>query len=84
MTERTSHTALSDRLREAAAVRNRCEQQLVVLAAGLADTTAWTLNGSSTAAHWIAAVADIETCTAREWIRIGRGETPEVGTPNGI
>jgi len=24
------------------------------------------------AAHWIAGVADIEVCTAREWLRVGR------------
>ncbi len=27
---------------------------------------------AASAAHWIAAVADIEVCTAREWIRVGR------------
>ncbi len=28
--------------------------------------------GAASAAHWIAAAADIEVCTAREWIRVGR------------
>jgi hypothetical protein len=27
---------------------------------------------TSSAAHWIAGVDDIEVCTAREWIRVGR------------
>jgi len=43
-----------------------------MLAAEFADTGDWALDGSPTAAHWLAAVADVETCTTREWIRIGR------------
>ncbi|MGI9615471.1 MAG: hypothetical protein ACR2QO_21340 [Acidimicrobiales bacterium] len=42
------------------------------MAAEFADSGEWALDGSPTAAHWLAAVADVETCTTREWIRIGR------------
>jgi hypothetical protein len=44
--------------------------RLVTLAAEFADSAEWVLE-SPTAAHWLAATADVETCTAREWIRIG-------------
>ena len=37
-----------------------------------ADFGEWTATGAASAAHWIAAAADIEVCTAREWIRVGR------------
>lgn len=46
------------------------QYRLVVLAAEFADSSEWVLE-SPTAAHWLAAAADVETCTAREWIRIG-------------
>ena len=48
------------------------QHSLVVLAAEFADSVEWVLNASPSPAHWIADVADVETCTAREWIRIGR------------
>ena len=41
-------------------------------AADFADSGEWMTTGTSAAAHWIAAVADIEVCTAREWIRVGK------------
>lgn len=46
------------------------QYRLVVLAADFADSVEW-VRESPTAAHWLAAAADVETCTAREWIRIG-------------
>ncbi|MFN8053304.1 MAG: DUF222 domain-containing protein [Acidimicrobiales bacterium] len=45
---------------------------LVQLAVRLDDSGEWALDGSPTCAHWIAATLDVEVCTAREWIRIGR------------
>lgn len=44
--------------------------QLVTLAADFADSAEWALE-APTAAHWLAGIADVEPCTAREWIRIG-------------
>lgn len=55
------------------------QRHVVGLAADFADSKEWAVAGSATAAHWIARVADIEVCTAREWIRVGRRlrELPE-------
>ena len=50
----------------------RSHYELVTHAAEFADSAEWVLTGASTAAHWLAGIADIEPCTAREWIRIGR------------
>ncbi|HKY15945.1 MAG TPA: DUF222 domain-containing protein [Microthrixaceae bacterium] len=48
------------------------QRRLVLLSAEFADGDEWLLAGSPTAAHWIADALDVELCTAREWIRIGR------------
>jgi hypothetical protein len=48
------------------------QYELVTLAAEFADSPDWILTGSPTAAHWLAIIADVEPCTTREWIRIGR------------
>ena len=63
---------LTERLEEAARTWASSQHSLIVLAAEFADSVEWVLAGAPTAAHWLAEVADIETCTAREWIRIGR------------
>ena len=75
MTTTTTATAPSPllaQLRAVAAAWGRHQYQLVVLGAQLADGLDWFADGSPTPAHWLATVADVETCTAREWIRIGR------------
>ena len=46
--------------------------ELVHTCADFDDSGDWALDGCSTAAQWIAAALDVETCTAREWIRIGK------------
>ena len=48
------------------------QRQVVGLAADFAQSSEWMATGATTAAQWIAATADIEVCTAREWIRVGR------------
>ncbi|MFN3215491.1 MAG: DUF222 domain-containing protein [Acidimicrobiales bacterium] len=53
----------------------RYQYRIVVAAAAFADSPEWILDGSPTAAHWLASVADVEACTAREWIRIGKALT---------
>ena len=63
---------LGVQLREVAVVWATSQHSLVVLAAEFADSAEWVLDGSPSAAHWIGDVADVETSTAREWIRIGR------------
>ncbi len=64
---------LATELGQVAETWARSQHRLVVLAARFADSHEWVLAGSPTAAHWLAATADVEVCTAREWIRIGRG-----------
>lgn len=71
-TTTTTDRPIAHRLRRAASLWARSQHELVTLAADFADSGEWVLDGSPTAAHWLAAVADVETCTTREWIRIGR------------
>ena len=54
---------------------SRCQYRLVVTAAAFAASPEWVLDGSPTPAHWLASVADVEECTAHEWIRIGKALT---------
>ena len=46
--------------------------RLVRLATELDDSGEWALDGSPTCAHWIASALDVEVCTARGWLRVGR------------
>lgn len=65
----------ADPRRELVRVGLRCsaaQHRLVVLAAELDISGAWRLDGASTPANWIAQALDVEVCTAREWVRIGR------------
>ncbi len=62
---------LTDELVAVARDWAECQYRLVILAAAFADSTEWVAD-ASTAADWLAGVADVEPCTAREWIRIGR------------
>ncbi|MFN8036155.1 MAG: DUF222 domain-containing protein [Acidimicrobiia bacterium] len=48
------------------------QRKLVLLAAELDRSGEWAIDGSRTCAHWIAMALDVEVCTAREWLRIGR------------
>lgn len=48
------------------------QYELVTLAAAFAKSPEWILTGAPTPAHWLAASADVQPCTAREWIRIGK------------
>jgi hypothetical protein len=50
----------------------RDQHEVVHAAADFADSDEWLSLGISSPAHWIAAAADIEVSTAREWIRVGR------------
>lgn len=47
-----------------------CEKSTLHLLS-TAGSPEWVLTGSPTAAYWLAIIADVEHCTAREWIRIG-------------
>ncbi len=48
------------------------QRRLVRLVAELDASNEWALDTSPTCAHWVAAAVDVEVCTAREWVRIGR------------
>lgn len=63
---------LSSELHEIVHAWASSQHRLVVVAADFADSVEWVAAGSPTAAHWLAAAADVEPCTAREWIRIGK------------
>ncbi len=63
---------LGSRLVELARALHHDQYQLVVTAAAFAESGEWLADGATSAGVWLAAVADVEACTAREWIRIGR------------
>lgn len=63
---------LAHDLNDALTTWSTSQRSVIGLAADFADSGEWMATGSASAAHWIASVADIEVCTAREWIRVGR------------
>ncbi len=67
-----AYPSLSDRLAAIAATWASAQYELVTLAAELVDSPEWILAGSPTPAHHLAAICDVEPCTAREWIRVGK------------
>ena len=68
----TAPAPITARLTHLAHVWAQSQYELVTLAAELADSPEWILAGSPTPAHHLAAIADIEPCTAREWLRVGK------------
>ncbi len=48
------------------------QRQLLRLVPKLDASGEWTLDGAVSCAHWVASALDIEVCTAREWLRIGK------------
>ena len=71
---------LGERLRVLTESFATVQYQLVCASADLAESDLWAIDGFATPAHWLAAVADVESYTAREWIRIGRllAELPQL------
>ena len=47
------------------------QYQMIKLAAEIDERRAW-VGDAASCAHWIAGALDMELCTAREWIRVGR------------
>ena len=64
--------SLSNDLNDALTTWSTSQRTVIGLAADFADSGEWMATGALSAAHWIAGIADIEVCTAREWIRVGR------------
>ncbi len=48
------------------------QRDLLALVVELDRSGEWALDGARTCAHWVATALDIEVCTAREWLRVGR------------
>jgi len=48
------------------------QYRLLHLVVELDRSGEWALDGSRTCAQWVGAALDVEVCTAREWLRIGR------------
>jgi hypothetical protein len=71
-TRHPAHGRLGSRLVELARALHHDQYQLVITAAAFAESGEWLADGASSAGAWLAAMADVEACTAREWIRIGR------------
>jgi hypothetical protein len=46
--------------------------ELIALVEELDRSGEWMLDGAATSSHWVAQNLDVELCTAREWLRIGR------------
>src|SRR5262249_43173931 len=65
-------SSLRDEIVEVGARWSGNLRRLVHLAAELDASLEWSLDRAPTCAHWIADSLDIEVCTAREWLRIGR------------
>ena len=63
---------LTHDLNDALTTWSTSQRTVIGLAADFADSGEWMATSAASAAHWIAEVADIEVCTAREWIRVGR------------
>jgi hypothetical protein len=48
------------------------QHALIEAVVALDESGEWAADGAVTCAHWIADHLDIEVCTAREWLRIGK------------
>ena len=59
-------------LNDALTTWSSSQRVVIGLAADFAESGEWAVTSAVSAAHWIASVADIEVCTAREWIRVGK------------
>ncbi len=65
------HESLAAQITAVAKTWARSQYRLVHLAARATVDDQWALDGAATPAAWLAALCDVESCTAREWIRIG-------------
>ncbi|MCB0995569.1 MAG: DUF222 domain-containing protein [Acidimicrobiales bacterium] len=63
---------ITERLAALASQWAQSQYELVMLGVQLAESAEWIVAGSATPAQHLAAIADVEACTAREWLRAGR------------
>ena len=71
-TSPSSITELRAQLIEAGQAWSAGQHRLIGIVGAIDRSNLWIADGATSAAAWIAAALDIETCTAREWVRIGR------------
>ena len=71
-TNESSITELRARLVEAGRTWSAGQHRVISIIGAIDHSNVWIADGATSAAAWVAAVLDIETCTAREWVRIGR------------
>ena len=64
--------SLQERILSVGAGWMTAQYALVHLVAELAAAGGWQGHGAPTCAHWVADALDIELCTAREWMRVGK------------
>lgn len=65
-------TVIQERILRVGAGWMTAQYALVHLVAELAEAGGWQGRGVPTCAHWVADALDIELCTAREWLRVGK------------
>jgi hypothetical protein len=68
----TSSSSLREAVVAAGVRWSSGQHELVRLVAALDESGEWAADGAATCAHWVADALDVEVCTAREWVRIGR------------
>lgn len=64
--------SLRQRVVEVGTSWSLAQYALVTLVAALGASREWAADGSPTCAHWVGEALDVEVCTAREWLRIGK------------
>ena len=72
--------SIRDEVVRAGAHLSASQYRLVRLVRELEISGEWAIDGSATCAHWIAHALDVEPCTARDWLRVGRAlaELPSI------
>jgi Domain of unknown function (DUF222) len=66
------HVSLRDAVVAVGERWSTAQRRLVQLVCDLDSSGDWALDGAPTCAHWVADALQIEVCTAREWLRVGR------------
>lgn len=79
-TDFSAASTVREQILEEGAHWRSSQHRLVHLVVELEQTDEWRGQGRPTCAHWVADALDIEVCTAREWLRVGRAlrELPHI------
>src|SRR4051794_1597089 len=68
----TARESLRERVVTAGTRWSAGQRELVRSIAALDASGEWAVDGAATCAHWVANALDVEVCTARDWVRVGR------------